>query len=147
MKINLLGKKTLASAIIASTILWISTNLKGCDITENDILKFYYEIQKMIQWDLPNESEITKEIRDQLNRKTIEDSELLDYRVKRQVDDAINQYERLTGDYGEVRIPSPRYSEKPINDELQTGESRLLGGEIRLCAPWVDGCPENDKQY
>jgi len=31
----------------------------------------------------------------------------------------------------------PVYQEKPINEELQTGESRLLGGEMRLAAKWV----------
>lgn len=31
----------------------------------------------------------------------------------------------------------PVYEEKPVDDELQTGESRLLGGEMRLAAQWV----------
>jgi hypothetical protein len=31
----------------------------------------------------------------------------------------------------------PVYQEKPVNEELQTGESRLLGGEMRLAAKWV----------
>jgi hypothetical protein len=31
----------------------------------------------------------------------------------------------------------PVYREKEINDELQTGESRGLGGEMRLAAKWV----------
>ena len=31
----------------------------------------------------------------------------------------------------------PLYSEKPIDSELQTGESKKLGGEIRLTAPWL----------
>lgn len=31
----------------------------------------------------------------------------------------------------------PVYQEKEINDELQTGESRKLGGEMRLAAKWV----------
>ena len=146
MKINLFGRKSIASAIIASTILWLTVNLKGCGITESDIWKFYYELQRWIKWDLPNEIDLTKEIRDQMNRKIIEDPELLDYRVKRHVDDAINEYERSTGDYGVVRIPSPRYIERPINPELQTGESKLLGGEMRLCAPWVPDCPDEDKK-
>lgn len=30
----------------------------------------------------------------------------------------------------------PIYSEKPIDPELQTGESQKLGGEMRLTAPW-----------
>jgi hypothetical protein len=33
----------------------------------------------------------------------------------------------------------PIYSEKPVNPELQTGESQKLGGEMRLTAPWYDG--------
>jgi hypothetical protein len=146
MKINLFGRKSIASAIIASTILWLTVNLKGCGITESDIWKFYYEIQKFIKWDLPTENDLMKEIRDQMNRKIIEDPELLDYRVKRQVDDAINEYQRSTGDYGVARIPSPRYIERPINPELQTGESKLLGGEMRLCATWVPDCPEENKK-
>jgi hypothetical protein len=32
----------------------------------------------------------------------------------------------------------PLYSEKPIDPELQTGESQQLGGEMRLRAPWLD---------
>lgn len=31
----------------------------------------------------------------------------------------------------------PIYQEKEVNNELQTGESRLLGGEMRLAAKWV----------
>lgn len=30
----------------------------------------------------------------------------------------------------------PIYSEKPVDPELQTGESQKLGGEMRLTAPW-----------
>ena len=32
----------------------------------------------------------------------------------------------------------PIYSEKPVDPELQTGESQKLGGEMRLTAPWYD---------
>jgi siderophore synthetase component len=77
-----------------------------------------------------------------LNEFVIKDDKKLERRIKRDVDAAIAEYERLTGDDGKVRIPSPRYSEKPINTEIQTGESRLLGGEMRICAPWVDDCPK-----
>ena len=31
----------------------------------------------------------------------------------------------------------PIYQEKEVANELQTGESRLLGGEMRLVAKWV----------
>jgi hypothetical protein len=74
-----------------------------------------------------------------LNDFVIKDPEKLDRRVKRDVDAAIAEYERLTGDDGKVRIPSPRYSEKPPDGSYAQS---VLGGEMRLCAPWVDDCPK-----
>lgn len=91
-------------------------------------------------WDLLDEIQRKYFPQTILNDFIIKDPEKLERRIKRDVDEAIRDYERLTGDDGTVRIPSPRYSEKPIDPTLQTGESRLLGGEMRICAPWVDDC-------
>jgi hypothetical protein len=74
-----------------------------------------------------------------LNDFVIKDPEKLDRRIKRDVDAAIAEYERLTGDDGKVKIPSPRYSEKPPDGSYAQS---VLGGEMRICAPWVDGCPK-----
>ena len=83
----------------------------------------------------------------QLNDYIIKDPNLLDRRVKRDVDKAIREYERLTGDDGTVKLPSPRYSEKPIDSSVcYTDECRALGGEIRLCAPWVPDCPLTNQE-
>jgi hypothetical protein len=83
----------------------------------------------------------------QLNDYIIKDPALLDRRVKRDVDKAISDYERLTGDDGRVRLPSPRYSEKPIDSSVcYTDECRALGGEIRLCSPWVPDCPLTNRE-
>ena len=49
----------------------------------------------------------------------------LDNRIKSELEREIEQ--------------KPIYSEKPIDPELQTGESQKLGGEMRLTAPWYDG--------
>lgn len=45
----------------------------------------------------------------------------------------------------------PVYIEHPIDPELQTGESKLLGGAMELKAPWYDnglepGRPEGETQ-
>jgi hypothetical protein len=67
----------------------------------------------------------------------------LDAEIELEVDQAIWEYERLTGDDGYVRIPSPRYSEKPVDTSVcYTDECKSLGGEMRICAPWVDNCPK-----
>jgi hypothetical protein len=74
-----------------------------------------------------------------LNEFVIKDDKKLERRIKRDVDAAIAEYERLTGDDGKVRMPKPRYSEKPPDGSYAQS---VLGGEMRLCAPWVDDCPK-----
>jgi len=90
-------------------------------------------------WDLLDEVQRRYFPQTILNDFVIKDPEKLDRRVKRDVDVAIAEYERLTGDDGKVKIPSPRYSEKPPDGSYAQS---VLGGEMRLCAPWVDDCPK-----
>jgi len=90
-------------------------------------------------WDLLDEVQRRYFPQTILNDFVIKDPEKLDRRIKRDVDAAIAEYERLTGDDGKVKIPSPRYSEKPPDGSYA---QLVLGGEMRLCAPWVDDCPK-----
>ena len=90
-------------------------------------------------WDLFDEVQRRYFPQTILNDFVIKDPEKLDRRVHRDVDRAIVEYERLTGDDGKVRIPSPRYSEKPPDGSYAQS---VLGGEMRICAPWVDDCPK-----
>lgn len=77
-----------------------------------------------------------------LNDFVIKDPEKLDRRIKRDIDQAIADYERLTGDDGKVIIPKPRYSEKPPDGSYAQS---VLGGEMRICAPWVINCSSENK--
>ena len=90
-------------------------------------------------WDLLDEVQRRYFPQTILNDFVIKDPEKLDRRIKRDVDAAVAEYERLTGDDGKVRIPSPRYSEKPPDGSYAQS---VLGGEMRICAPWVDDCPK-----
>lgn len=75
-----------------------------------------------------------------INDVLLKDSNVINRRVERDVDKAIRDYERLTGDAETSKIPLPQLIEKaPDSSEAQ----RLLGGEMRLCAPWVDDCPKD----
>jgi hypothetical protein len=91
-------------------------------------------------WDLLDEVQRRYFPQTIINDFVIKDPEKLDRRIKRDVDAAIAEYERLTGDDGKVRIPKPRYSEKPPDGSYAQS---VLGGEMRLCAPWVEDCPKN----
>jgi len=96
-------------------------------------------IKETFLWDIFDEVQRRYFPQTMLNDFVIKDPEKLDRRIKRDVDAAISEYERLTGDDGKVRIPSPRYSEKPPDGSYAQS---VLGGEMRICAPWVDDCPK-----
>jgi len=114
--------------IILSTIIAALSQCTG--ISENGIWVLLDEIQRKY---FPQTM---------LNEFVIKDPEKLNRRVKRDVDAAIAEYERLTGDNERVTIPSSRYSEKSIDISVcNSSECQTLGGEMRLCAPWVPDCP------
>ena len=89
-------------------------------------------------WDLLDEVQRSLFPQTIINDVLLQDPGVVERRVERDVDKAIREYEDLTRDSEPPRVPLPRLIEKaPDNSEAQ----RLLGGEMRLCAPWVDDCP------
>jgi hypothetical protein len=115
-------------AIVGIVLTTIIATLSQCTGIKQDSI-----------WDLLDEVQRRYFPQTILNDFVIKDPEKLDRRIKRDVDSAIAEYERLTGDDGSVRIPSPRYLEKPPDGSYAQS---ILGGEMRLCAPWVDDCPK-----
>ena len=90
-------------------------------------------------WDLLDEIQRTLFPQTIINDVLLQDPGIVERRVQRDVDRAIRDYEDLTRGTEPPRVPLPRLIEKaPDNSEAQ----RLLGGEMRLCAPWVDTCPK-----
>jgi hypothetical protein len=92
-------------------------------------------------WDLLDEIQRRYFPQTILNEIFIQDPNKVERRVKRDVDRAISE---VTPEYDRIIQESnkrykPRYSEKaPDGSEAQ----RLLGGEMRICAVWVDDCPK-----
>ena len=92
-------------------------------------------------WDLLDEIQRKYFPQTILNEIFIQDSNKVERRVKRDVDRALAE---VTPEYDRIIEESnkrykPRYSEKaPDGSEAQ----RLLGGEMRICAVWVDDCPK-----
>ena len=77
-----------------------------------------------------------------LNEFVIKDDKKLERRIKRDVDRAIDEvtpeYNRIIAE--ENKKYKPKYIEKaPDGSEAQ----KLLGGEMRICAVWVDDCPKD----
>ena len=92
-------------------------------------------------WDLLDEIQRKYFPQTILNEIFIQDPNKVERRVKRDVDRALDEmipeYNRIIQE-ADKRY-KPRYSEKaPDGSEAQ----KLLGGEMRICAPWVDDCPK-----
>ena len=92
-------------------------------------------------WDLLDEVQRKYFPNGILNELILKDPHAVERRVKRDVDRAIDE---VTPEYDRIIQESnkrykPRYVEKPPDgSEAQ----RLLGGEMRICAVWVDDCPK-----
>lgn len=92
-------------------------------------------------WDLLDE--IQRQLFPQgiINDVIIKDSDRVKKRVERDVTTAIRNYEILTNQTFEVKLPSPVWSQKSIDSSVcYTDACKALGGEMRLCAPFYEGC-------
>ena len=129
MKFNFhFGKKnpTVTKLIVVGiTLSTIITTLSHCTgVKEENIWDLVDEVQRQ----LPNN--IVRNI-------ILRDPKKIERRVIRDIDKAIVDYERLTGDVGIVRMLPPRYSELLVDKKVcYTRECKSLGGEIRLTSPW-----------
>ena len=119
-------KYAIVGVIFTSTITVISQCTR---ISEEKL----YDIVDQVQRKIPGKP---------LNDYIITDPILLDRRIKRDVDSAILEYERLTGDDGRVRISPSYFSEKPPDG---SNAQKLLGGELRICGSWVPDCPKENQ--
>ena len=91
-------------------------------------------------WDLLDEMQRKYFQQTILNEFIIKDREKLDRRIKRDVDGAIDEYWRKTGEKP-VEIPAPIFSEKPVDESVcYTEECKSLAPPMRICAPRVDNC-------
>ena len=124
-----LHPKYIKGFIISSIIFLLISGLSGwLRMDEKQLWKIYNAIIQHfgLTHDIPKPQDVEEE---------------LESRVELEVDKAIDEYKRLIGDDGVSRVSPPRYSEKPVDNSVcYTDECKSLGGEMRLCAPWVDTC-------
>ena len=92
-------------------------------------------------WDLLDEVQRSLFPQTIINDVIRQDPNLIKRRVERDVDKAIRDYERLTENGDTPRIPLSRLKEKALEaSKCYTEECKKLGGEMRICSPWIDTC-------
>lgn len=135
--------KTTAAVAVTFLLAFFTTR---CGISEEEFLKTYNELRKIVKWEKLNNKTIN-EIDNQLNQKINSNPKLLDYKIKSEIDSAINnvtpEYDRII----ENKKNTPRYIEEKINKETcYSEECKSLGGPMRICSPWISNCPLTDQE-
>jgi hypothetical protein len=118
-KIRLTPKRSIISIVVASILVFITTK---CEISKEDVLKFYNELRRVVKLDVINKNKILKEFDNQLNEKINRTPELLDYKIKRELDYALIDYENQEKKSRVVNMKNKNILEeinKPKYDELQ----------------------------
>ena len=121
-------KQLIVVSIVLSSIIAALSQCTG--VSQNALWDLLDEVQRKY---FPNSI---------LNELILQDPHAIERRVHRDVDRAIDQ---VTPEYDRIIEESnkrykPKYVEKaPDGSEAQ----KLLGGEMRICAVWVDDCPKN----
>lgn len=117
-KVRLNLKRSLIGVLVASGLAFLITK---CDIPKEDILKLYNEIRRV----LPIGGEgFLRDLDDELNRKIIQDPKLLDYKVRREVDDAIRNYHDLELKNRQINMKN-KVILKEIENSSYTWQQRL----------------------
>jgi hypothetical protein len=118
-KIRITPKRSIISIVVASILVFIATK---CEISKEDVLKFYNELRRVVKLDFIDKNEILKEFDNQLNEKINRTPELLDYTIKRELDYALIDYENQEKKSRVVNMKNKNILEeinKPKYDELQ----------------------------
>jgi hypothetical protein len=120
-------KKIILISVILSAIVATLSQCTG--VSQNSL------------WDLLDEAQRTLFPQTIINDVLLQDPAVVERRVGRDVDKAVREYERLTKDSEPPRIPLPRLIEKDLDEALcYSEECKKLGGEMRLCSPWIESC-------
>ncbi len=97
-------------------------------------------------WDLLDEIQRKYFPQTMLNEFILKDPAKLERRIKRDVDHAIDDYIRKSG-LKESGVDKPRFIDSAIDPTVcYTKECQSLGGEMRLCAPWIPDCKKDDEK-
>jgi hypothetical protein len=121
-------------AVIGVVLTTVVASVSKCSgIDEKHLYDLIDEIQRKY---FPNT---------ELNEYIIKDDKLLKQRIERDVDKAIRQ---VTPEYDRIIREAdqkfkPRYIEEANDETLcYSDECKALAPPMRLCAPWLDDCPE-----
>jgi hypothetical protein len=124
-----INKSSVIAGLLIVAVGMFATYLK---IENEHLWKLYMLVQQKFGVNYRNR---------ELDEKFRNNEKLLNFIVATEVNNALEKYNQLPGNESQIKLPKPIYSEKSVDVAIcYTEECKALGGEIRLCAPWVKDC-------
>jgi hypothetical protein len=124
-----IDKSSVIAGLLIVVVGMLATYLK---IENEHLWKLYMLVQQKFGDNYRNR---------ELDEKFRNNKKLLDFIVTTEVDNALEKYNQVPENKSQTKLPKPIYSEKFVDVAVcYTEECKALGGEIRLCAPWVKDC-------
>jgi hypothetical protein len=131
MRVKFFGinRSSVIAGLLIVAVGMLATYLK---VTDENLWKVYMLVQQKFGVNYRNR---------ELDEKFRNNEKLLDFIVTTEVDNALEKYNQLPENKNQTKLPKPIYSEKSVDVAVcYTEECKTLGGEMRLCAPWVKDC-------
>ena len=103
-----------------------------------------FKIEETKIWDIVYETILYFDPDNTLIPELQKDPGIIERKTERTVDKAIREvepeYDRIIEE--DNKQYQPRFVEEESKPENQSGDAGLLGGPMRICAPWIDNCPK-----
>ena len=122
--------KNIKKGLIGLVIIGIVSLLSGwLNISEKEVWKYYQLLMGALN--------LTNSLPEFSNNEHNLDAKI-ESAVDRAILEATAEYDRIIEEADRNKY-KPRYSEKEADGSYAQS---VLGGEMRMCAPWVDDCPK-----
>jgi hypothetical protein len=122
--------KNIKKGLIGLVIIGIISLLSGwLNISEKEVWKYYQLLMGALN--------LTNSLPEFSNNEHNLDAKI-ESAVDRAILEATAEYDRIIEEADRNKY-TPRYSEKEADGSYAQS---VLGGEMRMCAPWVDDCPK-----
>jgi hypothetical protein len=141
-------KRSFIAAVVASLLAFFTTQ---CGISEEKFLQFYNELRRKFNpANLPDKHRVLEELDNELNRRIIQNEELLQKRIERDVDEAVRDYKRYERQNEQINMKNEVILNEIKSSEYTEEQKQIIkdaiyyefeDGTMGIRGAWVEPDP------
>jgi inner membrane protein involved in colicin E2 resistance len=141
-------KRSFIAAVVASLLAFFTTQ---CGISEEKFLQFYNELRRKFNpANLPDKHRVLEELDNELNRRIIQNEELLQKRIELDVDEAVRDYKRYERQNEQINMKNEVILNEIKSSEYTEEQKQIIkdaiyyefeDGTMGIRGAWVEPDP------